>query len=288
MSSTEIPAAMRAGWILDRSDANEDTPPEYGYNHTMETPRGHMVELDDTPDRERVRITHQNGTYIEMRANGDGEWKVQRDGYLVTLGNYNVSIGTDDGANAQNLNITVYGDVNMRVTGDKNETIEGNYEQHIKGNYTQVVEKTTRITSVGDMDIAGGHNALGRVSIMAGDVVFIDSSLSVKSDVTAQLITSKTRVDAIMGMSAGAYGFVTLEGGVAVGVPAAAPGKVITISDVICGGSVIAATSVIAPIANFQTMTAVLMKDTINSGIYNSHIHPTPKGPSGTPSGSFV
>jgi hypothetical protein len=288
MSSTEKPASMRGGWILDRSDANEDTPPAYGYNHTMESPRGHMIEMDDTPDRERVRITHQNGTYIEMRANGNGEWKIQKDGYLVTLGDYNVSIGTDDGNNAQNLNLTVYGDVNMRVTGDKIETIEGNYEQHIKGNYTQVVEKTSRMTVIGDLDIAAGHDQLGSISMTAGDVVMVNSSLSVKNDVTAQLITSKTRVDAIMGMSAGAYGFVTLEGGVAVGVPAASPGKVITLSDVLCGGQVVAATQVLAPMGNFQTMKAVLMTDVVNKGIFAAHIHPTPKGPSGSPMVQFT
>lgn len=286
--STEKPSIMRGGWILDRSDANEDTPPQYGFNHTMETPRGHMIELDDTPDRERVRISHQNGTFIELRSNGDGVFSIQRDGYFVTLGDYNVAIGADDGTNAHNLNITVYGDVNMRVTGDKVETIEGNYEQHIKGNYTQLVEKTSKVTSIGDMTIAGGHNPLGQVVISSGDVVMIDSSLSVKSEITAQLITSKTRVDAIMGMSAGPYGFVTLEGGVAVGLPAASPGKVITLSDILCGGQVIAASSVIAPMGNFQTMTAVLMKDTINSGVFASHIHPTPKGPSGSPMSKFV
>ena len=115
-----------SGWFEPESAANTDFQPEYRYNHTIETPRGHLFEMDDTPDRERIRISHRANTFIEIAPNADGTFKIFGDGYQIVMGDYNVSVGVDDGQNAHKMNITVYGDVNMRVTGDKVETIEGN------------------------------------------------------------------------------------------------------------------------------------------------------------------
>lgn len=277
-----------SGWFEPESAANADNPPEYRYNHTIETPRGHIFEMDDTPDRERIRLTHRANTFIEIHPNGDGVFKIFGDGYHITLGDYNVAIGVDDGKNAHKMNITVYGDVNMRVTGDKVETIEGNYEQHIKGHYKQLVEKTSTVQSQGDMIIGGGYSATGSVTIQTGDALFLDADLSIKGEMTAQKITSRSRVDAVTGMSAGPLGFVTIDGGVAVGVPVAVPLKVLVASDVISGGSVDAAVAVNAPQGTFATMDAILMHDEMNTSIFDSHIHPTPKGPSGPPTSKMI
>ena len=57
-------------------------------------------------------------------------------------------------------------------------------------------------------------------------------------------------------------------------------------------GAITSLASVNAPIANFALancgiMDAVLMTDVINSTIYNYHIHPSPKGPTGPPMTQF-
>jgi hypothetical protein len=134
------------------------------------------------------------------------------------------------------------------------------------------------------MIIGGGYNTGGSITFQTGDALIIDADMSINGEITAQKITSKTRVDAVTGISAGPLGFVTTEGGVAVGIPAAVPGKVITLSDVICGGTVDAAVAVNAPTGQFGLMEAILMTDTVNKGIYDSHIHISPKGPTGPPS----
>lgn len=273
-----------AGWFEPESAANTANPPEYRYNHTIETPRGHSFEMDDTPTRERIRLSHRSNTFIEMHPNGDEVHKIFGDGYSITLGDHNISIGVDDGKNAKKLNITVYGDVNMRVTGDKVETIEGNYEQHIKGHFTQIIDKTATIMSQGDMDIHGGADLTGSLTLGAGDCLYLDADLTVKGEIMATKITSQTRVDALLGMSAGINGFVTTEGGVAVGIPVAAPGQVLLSGSVIAGASVTAAMSVNAPQGNFGVMEALWMTDHVNTLIYDSHIHMSPKGPTGPPS----
>jgi hypothetical protein len=40
-------------------------------------------------------------------------------------------------------------------------------------------------------------------------------------------------------------------------------------------------------LANCGIMDAVLMSDVMNSNIYNTHIHPAPRGPTGTPMTRF-
>lgn len=265
-----------AGWFEPESAANTNYQPEYRYNNITQTPRGHTFELDDTPTRERIRLSHRSNTFIEMHPNGDEVHKIFGDGYSIILGDHNISIGVDDGKNAKKLNITVYGDVNMRVTGDKVETIEGNYEQHIKGHYTQVVDKTSSIVSQGDMIITAGAAATGALTIQTGDALIMDGDISVNGELTATKITSQTRVDAVTGMSAGPLGFVTVEGGVSAGVPAAVP------------GTVTAAVAVNAPQGNFGVMSAILMEDVTNSSIYDSHIHISPKGPTGPPTTPFI
>lgn len=269
------------GFFEPESAANTDYQPEYRYNHTIETPRGHMFEMDDTPNRERIRISHRSNTFIEMHPNGDEVHKIFGDGYEIVVKDKNVLIkGT--------CNITIEGDCNMRVQGDMVQTIEGNFEQHIKGNYKQLIEKTSTVQSQGDMLIGGGYSATGSIALETGDAVFIKADLAINGEMTAQKITSKSRVDAVTGMSAGPLGFVTTEGGVAVGIPVAVPSKVLVATDVIAGGTVDAAVAVNSPQGTFGVMNSILMHDEMNTTIYNSHIHPTPKGPSGPPSAKMV
>ena len=167
----------------------------------------------------------------------------------------------------------------MRVQGDMTQTIEGNFQQHIKGNYTQLVEKTSTIQSQGDLLLGGGYSSAGSVTIETGDVMLLKCDLSVKGEITAQKITSRTRVDAVTGVSAGPLGFVTTEGGVSVGVPVAVPGQIITTSNILCGGSVDAATAVNAPKGTFGYMDAVLMSDLVNTTLFDYHFHIAPLGP---------
>ncbi|ACV50104.1 gp5 baseplate hub subunit and tail lysozyme [Delftia phage PhiW-14] len=43
----------------------------YPWNKCFESRSGHIVELDDTPDRERMHWYHRTGTYTEFQPNGD-------------------------------------------------------------------------------------------------------------------------------------------------------------------------------------------------------------------------
>jgi hypothetical protein len=254
------------GFFEPESAANTDYQPEYRYNNITQTPRGHSFEMDDTPTRERVRLSHRSGTFIEMHPNGDEVHKVFGDGYEITIKDKNVLI-------KGSCNIVIEGDCNMHVQGDKIETIDGNLEQHVKGNFTQVVDKTTSITSQGDMEITAGVSALGTLQISTGDHMSISGDLSVKGEIVGDKIASITRVDAGTGVSAGPLGFVTMLGGLSVGIPVAVPQQILCSTNISAGTFVNAAVSVNAPTGNFGLMSAMLMTDKVNTNLYNIHTH---------------
>ena len=272
------------GWTEPESAANTDYQPVYPYNNVTQTRSGHMFELDDTKGRERVRLQHRANTFIEMHPNGNEVHKIFGDGYSITLGDHNISIGVDDGNLSKKLQITVYGDVNMQIMGDKIENIEGDVTQHIKGSYTQVVEGYSSVTSQLGASITAGGGTSGGLQIKAANVN-MDGNSRIRGNLNAGNIYSQGRVDTSEtgGMKSGVGGFVTMLGGVAVGFPIPVPGNIICVGTMNAGLMVNAGVAVNSPTANFGFMSAGLMTDIVNTSIYDSHIHPSFKGPTGPP-----
>ena len=262
------------GWNEPESAANTDYQPVNPYNHTRLTDSGHLIEFDDTKSRERIRVMHRSNTFIEMHPNGDEVHKIWGDGYYITLGDHNISIGVDDGNLAKKLNITVYGDVNMQISGNKVENIDGDVTQHIKGSYTQVVEGYSSVTSQLGASITAGGGTSGGLQIKAANVN-MDGNSRIRGNLNAGNIYSQGRVDTSEtgGMRAGIAGFVTPLGGVAVGFPLAAPGNIICVGTMNAGIAVNAGVAMNSPLSNFGNMFAIMMTDVVNTTIYDTHTH---------------
>ena len=78
---------------------------QYPYNYVYQTPRGHVVEIDDTPDAERIHIYHKSGTFIEMHPNGDVVTQ-HKNGFKTVTGNDKIHV-------TGNLNIVADGDITI-------------------------------------------------------------------------------------------------------------------------------------------------------------------------------
>lgn len=85
----------------------------YPYNNVYESESGHAIEVDDTPNAERVHIYHRSGSYVEWGPNGDRSERIQKDKFTVVVGDEQVYVKGD---------VTVYvdGNVNMQVGGSVN------------------------------------------------------------------------------------------------------------------------------------------------------------------------
>lgn len=263
-------------WTEPESAANVGTPPVPPYLHVTQTQSGHSFQMDDTKDRERVRLEHRTGTFIEMHPNGDEVHKVYGDGYEITIKNKNVLI-------KGHCSVTIEGDSIIDVKGDKVERVAGNYSVQVGGAYSVYGGKQINLATTGDFTLGAGTSiGSGSIYMTTANRVVVSADMTVAGDFIADLITSTTRVDATTGVSAGPLGFVSTTGGLSIGIPVAVP------TQINCVSMINAGSGVTAPVGTFSYMTSILMTDTINTTIYNSHIHPTPKGPSGPTSSKMV
>lgn len=153
-----IPTATDESWSEPRSPYNT----QYPKNKVISTESGHVIELDDTPDAERVHVYHKSGTFVEMYPDGSVVTKVKNNKYEIVIGddnihvngNYNITVDGDSSVYVKgDATVKVDGNVKETVGGDVNRTIQGNVEETINGDYTRTVsghtkEKTTKIHTI--------------------------------------------------------------------------------------------------------------------------------------------
>ena len=141
----------------------------YPYNHVYESESGHIVEIDDTPNAERIHIWHRSGTHIELGTgqednpglNGDFALKVVGKRFEVTMQNsyshyQNTMNVTVDGE----TNIYCRSNCNVQVDGDLNVHVGGNYNEKVHGNYTTDIDgdRTVRIGGKDSLSVEGTRN----------------------------------------------------------------------------------------------------------------------------------
>ena len=246
-------------WTEPESAASTKNPPKYPYNNITQSKSGHVFEMDDTPQRERIRIHHRLGTFIEMHPNGDEVHKIQGDGYEIIARNKNVEISGV-------CNITIKGDSILHVEGNRTELVDGNYNLVVKGDYNLVGQQTVTLGSKDKVSLKADILSLKTDSMTISGDLNVDGALEAFTIGTA-------RIDARAG---GTFGIFDP------GNPL--KGRLPTIgTGITCHGSIIAFLSVAAPLANFGVMNAVLMTDTVNTALHNCHFHVGFKGPTGPP-----
>jgi len=266
------------------SPADPDHPPLYPHNQIFDSESGHSVQLDDTPGRERVRIQHgKSKNFIEMHPNGDQVVKVFGENFDITIGKKNVYVtGT--------CNIVVKGDCNMQVDGDFNQEVNGDYNLAVKGKMNVRSVKDISISGDSDVGISANEKFGGALRLSASQSLNLGSDLYINGSITCDTLTAESRVNAGMGVYAGPYGFTSSLGGLSLGIPTPAT-PVATPGCINIVGSLTALGSVNAPVGNFLKTnvglatngisTSILGADLINDILYDFHIHPTPKGPTG-------
>jgi len=116
---------------------------KYPYNKVFASESGHIIEVDDTPNFERLHTYHRSGTYTEIDASGQQVVKIVGDGYEIVAKNKTVYVqGT--------VSIQVVGSTNLISGGPVNATAPS---FNITGpvNVTGDVNVTGTITATGDV-----------------------------------------------------------------------------------------------------------------------------------------
>lgn len=133
---TSIHAGINASKVTKTSGALTISEPAstnnksaYPYNTVIETKAGHVIELDDTPGNERIRIFHSSGTYEEIKPNGTKVTKNSNGHILITMGELQEII-QGEVKKIINGNVTenITGNVNLNITGDMTIACSGNFK----------------------------------------------------------------------------------------------------------------------------------------------------------------
>ena len=108
------------------------------------TERGHIHEIDDSPNAARIHQYHSSGTFTEIQPNGTRVTKVVGDDYemvmngknMLVSGNVNITVdGADlrlfvkrddeDSSKGGDMYIETDGDLSFNVKGDMNTKVGG-------------------------------------------------------------------------------------------------------------------------------------------------------------------
>jgi len=177
--STEITASDSDTWDQPAIPYNA----VYPYNHVFESESGHITEIDDTKDNERLFTSHRTGTSQEIDKDGNQVNIIKGDHYNIVSGkrqaviegnaditiggrhkiyinkngqtgnHYDIQIGANASVNIQidkgDMNVVLKdGKMNTNVAGDYNMKIGGNMNLDVRGNKTETVSgsKTSNTT----------------------------------------------------------------------------------------------------------------------------------------------
>ena len=140
----------------DEPSPKSDTYSQYPYNHVYESECGHVVEVDDSPDGERLMTQHKSGTFEEIHPTGDRMVKVVRDDYEIVLGKKKVYI---------------MGACDITIDGSVRQLIKGDYVLEVEGDMTTKVHQNryTKIGARGDDD-GGGNDAFEIIGNRTGNI----------------------------------------------------------------------------------------------------------------------
>ena len=187
-----VPVEEHISTAIEASDSdtwNQPTIPYaavYPYNHVFESESGHVFEIDDTKDNERLFTSHRTGTSQEIDKDGNQVNIIKGDHYNIVSGkrqaviegnadltiggrhkiyinkdgqtnnHYDIQVGPNASVNIQidkgDMNVVLKdGKLNTNVAGDYNMKIGGNMNLDVRGNKTETVSGSKTSNTTGNV-----------------------------------------------------------------------------------------------------------------------------------------
>lgn len=177
----------RSTW--ENRKLEEIISPVYPANHVHESESGHIKEIDDTPNYERLSRFHTSGTYEEIVANGDKTVTVVGDEYEVTFKSKNMYV-------KGNVNLTVDGNMKTLVKGNYHLEVEGDKTEYIKGTRTSKIGQNELIEIDQERSINVAENFTSRIGGNEIRDVIVDSTTNITGHYNMNIVLdSKTVVN---------------------------------------------------------------------------------------------
>jgi len=170
----------------------------YPRNHVYESEGGHIREMDDTPDAERIHERHNSGSGYEIGPDGSKVTRIKKDNYTIVTNddychiqgvsrsttdkgvrvrvnakgeagnNYNIEVGQGSNVNVEvnggNINLTTLGtgedagDINVNASRDLNMQIGRNMNINVLNKVTEDSKVKTQSTQEKLTENSGTHD----------------------------------------------------------------------------------------------------------------------------------
>jgi hypothetical protein len=271
-----------------------EKPGKYPYINVEQTESGHFIMMDDTPGNESIQIQHGKVFYDRQKNPIKTYWKIDPTGstsqvtagnnFTVIVNNNNVTIGGVCHVNIEaDAKLAVYGDVLAEVGGSIKALVPNGSVNVIAGGEVDIV------ANQGVNIVAGNAASLNPltapdINLITGGAVNITGDLQVSGS-----IRGGASINATTHLTAGYKcftlgGFETL-GGMNVGFTT--PGPVLPLG-VLNAATVINAPVINGAFVNGGLVNGLMVKDVMGfmailRMTYNTHVHPSYRGPTGFP-----
>ena len=184
----DIPTADGKSW----SEPKVPWQAIYPYNHVHQTESGHIVEMDDTPNWERMHWYHRTGTFTEIHPVGIKVDKIVNNYYNIILGARYTHIEASDYT-------TVDGSQENYIIGNRTDKVDGDYSVAIKKGRFNVSNKTGAINlEASNMTISATEN----LTMTANNVIIEKKSAAASETTTGD---EKKKVGGKLNVQTGAY-----------------------------------------------------------------------------------
>jgi len=186
----------------------------YPYNHVYESESGHLVEMDDTPGKERLHWYHRSGTFTEFHPKGIRVDKTNAHRYNMVSGNQETIIGgqeiksiSSDSTTKIGGKLTLNSGKEIRMISDTGNVIvdSSTLNTYVGGKHVILDAKDTLILRGGTQvirDTPSLKDAIGKYEMkVSGGYSLSAGKLSLSSGLGATNITSGGPIQQIIGGS---------------------------------------------------------------------------------------
>jgi hypothetical protein len=165
-NNNDVSSLARGGGPVQKEYEKHEPQTQYGaqypYNKTLTTWAGHVIEIDDTPDADRIHVYHSSGSYVEMNP----------DGSVVSK--------------------TMDNDVEV-VMKDKSVYVKGNVQIEADGRINLVAGKGIKLSAPGGVYIDGSLMVGGSITSGTGITGTFTSPTGDKIDVQGGIVINMYR-----------------------------------------------------------------------------------------------
>jgi len=149
---TNVAKAKSGTWSEPDSSFNATYP----HNNVFSTKSGITIEVDDTPDNERIHIYHPSKTYIEINKDGQLIIRNAGDKYEIVDASKKTHIVTSHDVTVGTTKTSKVGTINTEEIGTNDlKQVDGDRTLHIDGTLNISAKNGINIWSGGNINIDG-------------------------------------------------------------------------------------------------------------------------------------